>query len=392
MTLKSWIEVSADRLAANFAAVSAAAAGFEILAIIKADAYGHGAEQCALVLAGAGARWFGVTDLEEGQRVRQVLRESGWTDENRHVVVMSGFEPEDATSIVRDGLTPVVWTSQQVFALQQAAAEAGERVPVHVEVDTGMARQGVAPGPALHTLLDSLRVSPRVRPEGVFSHLSSAEVAHSEETRKQEQRFLEAKGQIREAEILPEWVHLGNSSAVDEGSTLVWLGSLAANGLMELMVRPGLALYGYTLPLEEDAGPGGNLRSSLQPVATWKTRVIGVREIAAGETVGYGATYVAERLMRLSLLPIGYADGFRREASSGAGGGWVMIGGRRAPVVGRVSMNLTVVDVTDHGPEVRVGDEVVLLGEGVSAEDHAHWCGTIPYEILCGMRGHRRLV
>jgi alanine racemase len=111
----------------------------------------------------------------------------------------------------------------------------------------------------------------------------------------------------------------------------------------------------------------------------------------AGETVGYGATFVAERAMRLALLPVGYADGFRREASSGIGDGWVMIAGQRAPVVGRVSMNLTVVDVTAIS-DVSVGTEVVLLGEGVSAEDHARWCGTIPYEILCGIRAQARLV
>ncbi len=186
-------------------------------------------------------------------------------------------------------------------------------------------------------------------------------------------------------------MHFGNSSSVEEGSTLSWLSNLENREMMQRMVRPGLALYGYVLPLEDDAGPGGSLRSSLQPVGTWKTRVIGTREIGEGDTVGYGATFVAERLMRLALLPIGYADGFRREASSGVGDGWVMIAGRRAPVVGRVSMNLTVVDVTEHS-SVQVGDEVVLLGDGVSAEDHAQWCGTIPYEVLCGMRGHRRLV
>jgi len=132
----------------------------------------------------------------------------------------------------------------------------------------------------------------------------------------------------------------------------------------------------------------------------WKTRVIGLREIEAGATVGYGATFTAQRPMRLALLPVGYADGFRREASSspqpatapsgdpdsGVGDGWVMIAGQRARVVGRVSMNLTTVDVTGIAG-VDVGDEVVLLGEGVSAQDHARWCGTIAYEILCGVRG-----
>ena len=151
------------------------------------------------------------------------------------------------------------------------------------------------------------------------------------------------------------------------------------------MVRPGLALYGHCLPL--DTGDVGELGGRVKPVLTWKTRVIGLREIGAGESVGYGATFVAKSLMRLGLLPVGYADGFRREASSGMGVGWVLIAGRRAPVVGRVSMNLTVVDVTDIAG-VAVGDEVVLLGEGVSAEDHARWSGTIPYDILCGIRAH----
>jgi len=390
--VKSWIDVSGERLAANYRAVQAAAPGFELMAVVKADAYGHGAEQCALVLAAAGAQWFGVTDLEEGERVRRTLRETGWAAEDKHVVVLSGFEPEDASGIVGAGLTPVVWTPQHVQVLQQAAAEAGERVAVQLEVDTGMARQGVAPGASMTHLLESLRAAPRVRLEGVFSHLSCSEQAHAAETRSQEGRFMEAKEQIRGEDLLPEWIHFGNSASIEEGSTLPWLEHAEKGRLMNLMVRPGLALYGYVLPLEGDPLQGGILRQALQPVATWKTHVIGVREIGAGETVGYGATFIAEKPMQLALLPVGYADGFRREASSGVGDGWVVIGGRRAEVVGRVSMNLTVVDVTDHVPEVRMGDEVVLLGEGVTAEDHADWCGTIPYEILCGMRGIRRLV
>jgi alanine racemase len=118
---------------------------------------------------------------------------------------------------------------------------------------------------------------------------------------------------------------------------------------------------------------------------------VGLREIATGTTVGYGATFTAKHPMRLALLPVGYADGLRREASSGVGDGWVMIAGQRAAVVGRVSMNLTVVDVTAL-PKIAMGDEVVLLGEGVTADDHAAWCGTIPYEILCGLRGHVHLI
>jgi len=148
-------------------------------------------------------------------------------------------------------------------------------------------------------------------------------------------------------------------------------------------MRPGIALYGYCLPL--DTGRRGALEGRLKPVLRWKTRVIGLREIGAGETVGYGGTFVAKALMRLALLPVGYSDGYRRAGSSGVGNGWVLVAGRRAAVVGRVSMNLMVVDVTDIAG-VAIGDEVVLLGDGVTAEDHARWSGTISYEILCGIR------
>jgi alanine racemase len=153
------------------------------------------------------------------------------------------------------------------------------------------------------------------------------------------------------------------------------------------MVRTGFAVYGHALSVEDGIG---DLISNLRPVEVWKTRVVGLREIEGGATVGYGATFVAPVPMRLALLPVGYADGFRREASSGVGDGWVMIAGKRARVVGRVSMNLTTVDVT--GIAVEVGDEVVLLGDDVSAEDHARWCGTIAYEILCGIRARAVLV
>jgi alanine racemase len=168
---------------------------------------------------------------------------------------------------------------------------------------------------------------------------------------------------------------------------------LAAEVGAKVMMRPGLALYGYCMALSAenkgDAGRAGALEGRLKRVLTWKTRVIGLREIGAGETVGYGATYTAKSLMTLALLPVGYADGFRRAGSSGVGDGWVMIAGRKARVVGRVSMNLMVVDVTDI-EGVAVGDEVVLLGDGVTAEDHARWSGTISYEILCGIRAKFR--
>ncbi len=414
--LKSVIEISADRLIGNARAVrDAVGPEVELLGVIKAEAYGHGADLCARVLAGAGVRWLGVGDVEEGRFVREALRggmtaNPGTTGnpglQSPHLVVMCGFEPAEATEIVSAQLTPVVWTLQHIEALEEATSRlpigVEKNVAIHLEIDSGMARQGIAPGVALGDWLQRLKRSPSLRCEGVFSHLSSSEISGSEQTTTQCDRFATALAQVREAGVRPRFVHLGNSSAVDEGSTLAWLRQGAASLGARPMVRPGLALYGYSLALRHSAETAGASRADLagklagrvRPVARWTTRITGLREIVAGESVGYGATFTAERPMRLALLPVGYADGLRREASSGVGNGWVVIAGVRAPVVGRVSMNLTVVDVSEHsarGIAVDLGAEAVLLGEGVSAEDHARWAGTIPYEILCGLRGHRRL-
>lgn len=401
--MKSILEISAERLAGNVAVLrEVAGPDFELLGVIKADAYGHGAILCARVLAGAGVRWLGVGDTEEGRRVREALRPlrlAGSPAELPRLLVMCGFEAAEATEIVAAQLTPVVWTPEHLDALEHAVLRsplaAGKRLAVHLEIDSGMARQGVAPGAALDEILCRIQSSPSLYLEGVFSHLSSSEIAGSAETTRQCDEFAAALGQVEAAGLQPRLVHLGNTSAVEEGRTLAWVVAQAARLGARAMVRPGLALYGYCLPLEHAAGQeAGPLAQRLQPVATWTAKVIGLREIAAGQPVGYGATFRADRPMQLALLPVGYADGFRREASSGVGNGWVMIAGLRAPVIGRVSMNLLVVDVSDHaarGLGVAVGSEAVLLGEGITAQDHAAWTGTIPYEILCGLRAHRRL-
>jgi alanine racemase len=205
-------------------------------------------------------------------------------------------------------------------------------------------------------------------------------------TQLQERRFEQAVVQVREAGLRPRWVHAGNSSAVDNpAQEWPWLVELAASVGARAMVRPGIALYGYCLPIEGDAQ--AHVRPVLQPVMTWKARVLAVRDLAAGETIGYNATFTAKEPMRVALLPVGYADGLRRELSSCGQepGGWVMVRGKRAWVLGRVSMNLTVVDVTGIAGVV-AGDEVVVLGPGVTADDHARLAGTIAYEILCGVK------
>lgn len=396
--VKSWVEILESRLRNNVSAIRAAAgAGASVLAVIKADGYGHGAELIALVLVDAGVAWLGVGDVDEGARVRRALGRH-----DAHVLVMCGIEPGDADRIVEHRLTPVVWTPSHVQALEAAAERAGRRVAVHLEIDSGMARQGAAPGAELERVVAALHRSKWLRLEGVFSHLCSSEVRHGEHTAAQLEKLQRAFDLLKTEDgevLLPEWIHLANSSALDEGSTTAWMRQIGEAMRAGVLVRPGLALYGYCLEIEQENGSGlpkplgsnGGLSQQIKPVLTWKTRVIGIREISPGQPVGYGATFVADRPTRLALLPVGYADGFRREASSGVGNGWVRIEGQRAPVVGRVSMNLTVVDVTDI-PGADEGVEVTLLGDEITAEDHARWCGTIPYEILCGIRSSRRLI
>jgi len=414
----SWIEVSEQRLASNYRAI-AGAVGNEtaVLGVIKANAYGHGAERCAVTLAHAGAKWLGVTTAEEGARVRQALATSGFARQHQpQILIMCAFLPEDVAAIKEFDLTPVVWTPEQVVWLK------GSGVAVHVEIDTGMARQGLHPGTELDAVLCELAAS-GLPLDGVFTHFCAAEVAHSELTQTQERKFEAAIAQVRDAGLKLGWVHAGSSSTVDNpAQKSPWLVNLAKSVGASAMVRCGCALYGYCVEIEQHSdiasltvGRGTVdpvLQKSLRPVMTWKTRVASVRNLVVGESVGYNAIFTAKKPMRLAMIPVGYADGLRRELSGSDArpGGWVIlrsghssgqsngVGERnisnepaepnasyRAAIVGRVSMNLTMVDITDH-PEVRIGDEVVVLGDGITADDHARLAATIPYEILCAVR------
>jgi len=372
--LNNWIEIDDAALAANFRTLQAEAGpATEILAVVKSNAYGHGAEHCAKVLVRAGARWLGVTCASEGARIRQILGGSA-----TQILVMCGPLPDDAALLEEHCLTPTIWTAEHVEWLRATP------IPVHVEVDTGMGRQGVRPGPELAALLEKMAAT-NLPLEGIFTHFTSTEDFSSPLTQQQQGRFEQAIEQIHKLGLKPKWVHAGNSSTVDNpAQPTPWLANLAASVGARAMVRPGIALYGYVLPID---GPGTpNVQSALRPVMTWKAHVLSVANLAPGETIGYNATYTAPSPMRVALLPVGYADGLRRELSStnNKPGGWVIIRGQRAPILGRVSMNLTVVEVTNI-PNVAPNDEAVLLGEGVTADDHARLARTISYEILCGI-------
>lgn len=395
--MKSWVEISGSRLRANYLALKdAAGPGVEALGVIKANAYGHDAVLCGRELVAAGATLLGVADVDEAARLRL---EGGLTEPG--ILIMSGIEAADAAAVVAHRLTPIVWTLEQLAALEAAGEAAQQAIGIHLEIDSGMARQGAAPGEELAAVIAQLNASRWLRLDGLMTHLANSQVERGCYTARQQEHFEVALEQVLAARLRPEWLHLANSSAIDEGSTLGWLHATCARVGMQPMVRPGIALYGYILPLEnerdeqDEAVPHpGAVGAQLQPVLTWKTRVMALRELEPGQHVGYSSSFTSTGEMVTALLPIGYSDGFRRSASSALPPdwqrGWVMIHGKRAWILGRVSMNLTVIDVTGIDG-VAVGDEVTLLGEGVTADDHAAWAGTISYEILCGIRARHVL-
>jgi alanine racemase len=400
--VKSWVEISEKRLSGNYRLLKrASGADTAVLAVVKANAYGHGASVCAPVLVRAGAEWLGVTDAAEGACVRKALTAGIESALQPRILAMSGPLPEDADQLLQHQLTPVLWQQEQLKWLADAAARAGTGpLPIHLEIDTGMARQGAAPGEELAAFLQSLKSHKTLQLDGVMTHFASAEVANSPQTLTQRQRFEQAIAQVAAAALRPAWVHAGNSSTIDNQGTeenLSWLRTLAATVGARSMVRPGIALYGYCLPIEPASPsvqtPQPEVEQALQPIMTWKTRIIGLRTIHPGDTVGYNGIFAADRPMHLALLPIGYADGLRRELSSSntRPGGWAIIHGQRAPYIGRVSMNLTIIDITNL-KDIALGDEVTVLGDGITADDHARLANTIAYEIVCAVRATSKLI
>lgn len=386
-----WAEISRTQLLANLQSLRTLASPHaEILAVVKADAYGHSVAHCAPWLVQAGMQWLGVTSVEEGMVVRARCPQA-------EILVLCCPWPGEEVSIVENRLTPTLWTPEHVDLLAHAAAVQQlppRSIPVHVELDTGMSRQGVLPQD-LPALLEHLRKAPVLSLQGVFTHFASPENLDSPQNDEQQAILAQCLRLIRDAGFAPQWVHAGNSSTVLAGDRLAALAGLATACGARLLVRPGLALYGYALPFVATDGTLGRVQqrlgqASLQPVLRWKTRVAGLRTVQSGTAIGYGASHRAPHTMHLALLPVGYADGLSRRLSNQ---GRVVLRGQLAPIVGRISMDLTVIDVS-HIPHVAIHDEVMLIGEQrtengasatVTAEDHAGWAQTIPYEILCSI-------
>ncbi|MGH9514488.1 MAG: alanine racemase [Terriglobales bacterium] len=368
-TRPTWAEVSLSALRQNYRTVAQyVGSGVTVCAVVKADAYGHGAVECALALEQEGATWLGVTSLDEAIP----LREEGL---GTRILLMTGFWRGEEEEIVRLRLTPTVWEISQVELMQRAAARLGVTHPIHLKIDTGMGRLGAAPED-LPRICSVLKSSPHLRVEGVSTHIASSEVLDAPSVGEQLKTFEAARKTLADCGLQPELIHAVNTSAV-----------ISHHESWNSMVRPGLALYGYHLPFER-AGrivSGRALKLSVQPVLTWKTRILSLREMRAAQALGYGGTYVPKAPSRIAMLPVGYADGLNRGLSAG---GRVIVREHYAPIVGRISMDLTMVDVTGI-PGIKVADEVILLGSSdglsVDAREHAELAHTIPYEILCAI-------
>ena len=364
---RTWAEVSLVTLRENFRVVQAhVGTNVAICAVVKADGYGHGATECALALEAEGAPWLGVTDAAEGR----TLRGAGiWT----RILLMTGIWRGEEDSIVAHNLTPTVWEGWHIERLEKAARKQQAVLPVHLKVDTGMNRLGVAIA-ALPELCDKFAACEHLRLEGLSTHFASAEVLDAEDVPRQMKRFEEALSILASRGLHPPLVHMGNSAAVS-----------ARPETWKTMVRPGILLYGYSLPTERGGKTTNESSLPLRPVLSWKTRILTVKDVAAGEAVGYMGTYVTKQRSRIAVLPVGYADGYPRLLSNRAR---IIVRGEYAPVVGRVSMDLTMVDV-GHIPGVAVGDEVILIGssgaKSVDAVELAQLCESVPYEILCGI-------
>jgi len=361
----TWAEIDLNNLAANFKKIrERVSPAARVMAVIKANAYGHGAVECARRLAKEGADWFGVALPEEGIE----LRESGIS---QALLCLGGYWPGQAALCVQQRLTPVVYRVDMIDALNRAAANAGVVADVHVKVDTGMGRLGVR-FDQLSEFVTALEPFRNVRIDGLMSHLAAADDASCQPlTRDQIQRFDDAVGLFRDHGYRPTHLHLANSAGVF-GHRESW-GN---------MVRPGGVLYG----LWRDVLPPSVSHDELLAVMSLHSRISLLKWVPPGETIGYGCTFEASRKSLIATLPIGYHDGYMRGLSNRA---HVIVRGMYAPVVGRVSMDLTLIDVTNVSG-VEIDDQVTLLGSQnpelkVTAEDLARIVGTLSYEVTCGV-------
>ena len=355
----TWAEIDLQALASNFLLIrKSLPPPIRIIAVVKANAYGHGAVMVSRRLQDLGADYLAVAFLEEGLE----LRAAGI---HLPVLLLNGFWEGQQEEVLQAGLTPMAWNLSMAKSLGTAAERVRRKARIHFKIDTGMSRLGANSDETILELKEC-RNLPWIEVEGICTHLASSEATGNPATLSQIECFSNIKEQLALQGTTFPWNHAANSAAV-LGWPESWFDS----------VRPGLVLYGIN-PLDEGA-------SALKPVLSWKTRIMQIRKVKKGTMVGYGGTYTVKKDSLLATLPVGYADGLNRLLSNR---GLVLLRGQRVPVVGSISMDLSVIDVTDVGT-AQVGDEVVLIGkqgrDEIGAKEMSILTQTIPYEVLTGI-------
>ncbi len=369
----TWAEISLAKLRRNFERVRELAGARKVMAVVKADAYGHGAVPVAKVLAGAGppehrgVDWFGVATVEEALELRRAGIE-------QPILLLGGLYMSDPAHLVEYRLTPSVSSTTRLDTYAECARRYGRSIELHLKVDTGMGRLGV-PLDHLGAFLTRYRELDGLSMTGFFTHLASAEDLVATQTDEQMERFYRALQEVRSLGIAPEWIHVSNSAALLSGKVFE----------SENLVRVGALLYGYCLPLSALPGRGPSDLPEFEPILTFKSRVVYLKDVPSGAPLGYGAAFHTRRISRIATVPVGYADGLNRALSNR---GRAIVRGRSARIVGNISMDLTLLDVTDI-PGVEVGDEIVLIGQSgecsITALEIAREISTVPYEVLCAI-------
>ena len=362
----TWVEISLSKLRRNCARVRALAGSRKVMAVVKADAYGHGAVPVAQCLAECGVDWFGVATVEEALE----LRAAGIA---RPILLLGGLYMSDPAHLIEYRLTPSVSSTARLDTYAQCARRYGQPIEFHLKVDTGIGRLGL-PLDRLASFLRHYRELEGLRLTGFFTHLASAEDLVATQTQDQSSRFRAALAELGGAGIAPEWIHVSNSAAL-----------LAGLAFPENLVRVGALLFGYCLPLVMPPDREARELETFEPILNFKSRVVYLKDVPSGTPLGYAAAFHTRRPSRIATVPVGYADGLSRALSNR---GRAIVRDRYAPIVGNISMDLTLLDVTDI-PGVDVGDEVMLLGRSdhcsITAVQTAQSLGTVPYEVLCSI-------
>ncbi len=362
----TWVEISLSKLRRNFQRIRELAGARKVMAVIKADAYGHGAVPVSKCLAECGVDWFGLATVEEAIE----LREAGV---QQPVLLLGGLYMSDPAHLIEYRLTPSISSTMRLDTYSECARQYGRPIEFHLKIDSGLGRLGL-PLDRVAAFVSHYRELPGLQMRGLFTHLASAEDLVASQTDEQGERFTAGLALLRDLRVEPEWIHVSNSAAL-----------VTARKFPENLVRIGALLYGYCMPLIVPPGQELPRVPEFEPVLTFKSRIVYMKDVPSGTPLGYSAAFYTRRTSRIATVPVGYADGLSHALSNR---GYAIVRGRRARIVGSISMDLSLLDVTDI-PGTNIGDEVILMGQegecSITALEIAQLLDTVPYEILCSI-------